>query len=118
VYAVGAGSGGTLVAVDEQTGALRWTAGAGGTDGSVAVSNGVVYVDAPCDLLAFDAVSGALSWSLSASCTGGGGWAPSVYASKSCDRDASVRHCGSDQSARVRGGGRAREFPEARVRGA
>jgi outer membrane protein assembly factor BamB len=87
VYAIGASVGSTLVAVDEQSGSVQWMATTGGTDGSVAVANGVVYVDAPCDLRALDAASGTVSWSRIAGCTGGGGWAPSVYATNLWERN-------------------------------
>lgn len=82
IYVNGEGIGGTLVAVDEQTGATRWTQPTGGSMGGVAVDTGIVYVGEACDMLAFDALTGTLVWSRSENCSGGGGKAPSVHATK------------------------------------
>jgi outer membrane protein assembly factor BamB len=81
VYVNGLESGGTTYAVDEGSGKTVWTADTfDGSDGTVAVSQGVVYEAEACDQLsAFDAVTGHLDWYHSTSCTGGGGSAPAVY---------------------------------------
>jgi outer membrane protein assembly factor BamB len=81
VYVNGLESGGTTYAVDEGTGKTVWTADTfDGSEGTVAVSQGVVYEAEACDQLsAFDALTGHLDWYHSTSCTGGGGKAPAVY---------------------------------------
>jgi outer membrane protein assembly factor BamB len=89
VYVNGVGVGGTLLAIDEQYGVVRWTHGTGGSRGGVAVADGVVYVGEACDALALDEVTGAVDWSRSYNCTGGGGWAPSVHATKIWNRNPS-----------------------------
>jgi len=79
VFVGGAGSGGTLYAVDESTGHVNWTQGvANGDDSSPAVGNKGVYVTYPCQYYKFDPGSGATLWHTSRGCDGGGGDTP-VY---------------------------------------
>ncbi|MBK6862975.1 MAG: PQQ-binding-like beta-propeller repeat protein [Ideonella sp.] len=75
VYVGGAGSGGTLYAVDAATGKLNWTASPGSGDmSSPAVSDTAVYVSYACNnTYAFDAASGASLWTHYGGCSGGGG---------------------------------------------
>lgn len=74
VYVGGAGSGGTLYAVDEATGNLLWTAGvANGDQSSPTVSSDGVYVSYPCQVYKFDPFSGAPLWHYAGPCSGGGG---------------------------------------------
>ena len=79
IYVGGSGSGGTLYAVDEQTGALRWTMPvANGNNSSPAVTTGGVYVTYPCQTYDFDPVSGVQLWNNNGGCEGGGGATPVV----------------------------------------
>jgi len=74
VYLGGAGSGGTLYAVDETTGNVLWTAGVmNGDESSPAVSSDGVFVSYPCQVYKFDPIAGALLWHYSGPCEGGGG---------------------------------------------
>jgi outer membrane protein assembly factor BamB len=78
VYADGAGSGGTLYAVSEETGSVAWTAPvANGDDSSPAVSASGVYVTyaGPQDY-AFSPLTGALLWHYGSDLEGGGGATP------------------------------------------
>ena len=53
-------------AVDAQTGALRWSAFGGGTHGSLAAANGVLYAGTVGgNLFAYDALTGDVLWSYS-----------------------------------------------------
>jgi outer membrane protein assembly factor BamB len=81
VYVNGSGWGGNTFAVDGATGKLVWTAETyDGSDGSVAVADGVVYEAEACgQISAFDAKTGRLKWFAHLrSCTGGGGVTPIV----------------------------------------
>jgi outer membrane protein assembly factor BamB len=78
VYTGGAGSGGTVYAVDESTGAVVWTSSVmNGDNSSPAVSSGGVYVSYACgQTYDFAPGSGALLWHVNTSCEGGGGKTP------------------------------------------
>lgn len=82
VYTGGAGSGGTLYAVDAATGAVVWTAGvANGDQSSPAVTATGVYVSYACaQSYRFDPADGALVWHHNTGCSGGGGRTPVVAA--------------------------------------
>ena len=70
----GAGSGGTLYALDEATGALLWTQPvANGDDSTPVVSADGVYVTYPCSTYAFRPATGESLWSNNTGCEGGGG---------------------------------------------
>jgi outer membrane protein assembly factor BamB len=74
VYVGGAGSGGTVYAVDEMTGNVLWTAGvANGDQSSPTVSGDGVFVSYPCQVYKFDPITGASLWHYSGPCSGGGG---------------------------------------------
>lgn len=78
VYTGGAGSGGTVYAVDGATGTVRWTAPvANGDNSSPAVSPSGVYVSYACGR-AYDLspATGAAIWTRTTSCSGGGGKTP------------------------------------------
>jgi outer membrane protein assembly factor BamB len=79
VYVIGLESGGTLYAVDEQTGSLRWTAFERGDNGPT-LGNGHVLVSGACgDALSFDALTGQQLWHEPGSCTGGVSRVPSLH---------------------------------------
>ncbi|WP_255949965.1 outer membrane protein assembly factor BamB family protein [Streptomyces odontomachi] len=80
VYTGGAGSGGTLYAVDAASGAVRWTRPvANGDDSSPAVTADGVYVSYACEqTYAFDPRSGDPIWHHDTECSGGGGRTPVV----------------------------------------
>lgn len=80
VYTGGAGSGGTLYAVDAATGAVIWTQGvANGDDSSPAVTANGVYVSYACEQsYAFEPKTGTPLWQHSTGCSGGGGRTPVV----------------------------------------
>lgn len=74
VYVGGAGSGGTLYAVDAASGALLWTAPvANGDHSSPTVSPDGVFVAYPCQVYKFARLSGRLLWQRNTGCSGGGG---------------------------------------------
>jgi outer membrane protein assembly factor BamB len=76
VYVGGAGSGGTLYAVDETNGNVLWTASVeNGDESSPAISteNDGVFVSYPCQVYKFDPKTGASLWHYSGPCEGGGG---------------------------------------------
>ena len=81
VYVGGAGSGGTLYAVNETNGAVLWTASvANGDNSSPAIGPNAVYVSYAClNTYSFNLTTGAQNWLNPASCEGGGGDTP-VYA--------------------------------------
>ena len=79
VYVGGAGSGGTLYAVDEQSGRLLWTDPvANGDDSSPAFDGTNVFVTYPCQYYAVAAITGATAWQDDNGCSGGGGDTPVV----------------------------------------
>lgn len=83
VYAGGAGSGGTLYAVDEVDGALRWSSSVmNGDQSSPAVGLDGVFVSYPCQVYKFDLLAGSPIWHYNGPCEGGGGktaaYAPSA----------------------------------------
>jgi outer membrane protein assembly factor BamB len=90
VYTGGAGSGGTLYAVDEHTGALVWTGSVmNGDHSSPAVSPGAVYVSYACgQTYSFAPSTGALIWHVNTACEGGGGKTPVLANGRLYVRDA------------------------------
>jgi outer membrane protein assembly factor BamB len=80
VYTGGAGSGGTLYAVDAATGAVRWTQPVmNGDSSSPAVTATGVYVSYACEqAYAFDPATGTPLWHHDGECEGGGGRTPVV----------------------------------------
>jgi outer membrane protein assembly factor BamB len=82
VYTGGAGSGGTVYAVDAETGSVVWTASvANGDQSSPAVTATGVYVSYACEQsYRFDPATGATRWVHSTGCSGGGGKTPVVAA--------------------------------------
>jgi outer membrane protein assembly factor BamB len=89
VYAGGAGSGGTVYAVAEQDGTVKWTAGvANGDRSSPAVSTTGVYVSYACNqTYDFSPSTGTLIWHHSGSCSGGGGRTPVLFGGRLYARD-------------------------------
>ena len=75
VFIGGAGSGGTVYAVDETNGAVLWTMPVeNGDSSSPAVTGGNVYVSYACpQSYAFNAVNGQQQWHYEGCCEGGGG---------------------------------------------
>jgi outer membrane protein assembly factor BamB len=74
IYVGGAGSGGTLYAVNESNGAVRWTQSvANGNKSSASVTSGGLYVTYPCQTYAFDPDNGTPLWHNQNGCSGGGG---------------------------------------------
>jgi outer membrane protein assembly factor BamB len=79
VYTGGAGSGDTLYALNEATGALAWTQSVeNGDNSSPAVTASGVYVSYPCQTYDFSPVTGTPIWRNQAGCEGGGGATPTV----------------------------------------
>lgn len=79
VYDGGAGSGGTLYATDENTGALLWSQPvANGDHSSPAVDGSNVYATYPDNYYAFDRTTGAPVWQDYLGGDGGGGRTPVV----------------------------------------
>jgi len=79
VYTGGAGSGGTLYALNEAAGALVWTQGvANGDDSTPAVTDSGVYVTYPCWTYAFQPATGSSLFNNDTGCDGGGGGTPVV----------------------------------------
>jgi outer membrane protein assembly factor BamB len=89
VYAGGAGSGGTVYAVNETNGAVLWTMGVeNGDHSSPAVILGSVFVSYACpQAYAFNAVTGEQLWHRSSCCEGGGGKTTVVHAAQLYVRD-------------------------------
>jgi outer membrane protein assembly factor BamB len=89
VYAGGAGSAGTLYAVAEQDGIIKWRAGVeNGDHSSPAVSTTGVFVSYACNqAYDFSPSTGALIWHHSSSCEGGGGKTPVLFGSRLYVRD-------------------------------
>jgi outer membrane protein assembly factor BamB len=89
VFTGGAGSGGTVYAVDETNGAVLWTMGVeNGDSSSPAVNQGKVFVSYACpQSYAFDAATGQQLWHYESCCEGGGGTTPVVHAGQVYVRD-------------------------------
>ncbi len=92
VYTAGAGTGGTLYAVDEGTSNVLWTAGvANGDNSSPAVTKTGVFVSYVCpNVYDFNPRTGQPIWSYSPGCDGGGGNTPVLFGGKLYVRDAIV----------------------------
>ncbi len=77
VFTGGAGSGGTLYAVEEGSGAIAWTAPVmNGDDSTPAVTADGLYVTYPCQVYDFRPATGETIWSENSGCEGGGGATP------------------------------------------
>jgi outer membrane protein assembly factor BamB len=89
VFTGGAGSGGTLYAVNEANGAVLWTMPVeNGDHSSPAVVEGSVYVSYACpQSYAFNATTGEQVWHYNSCCSGGGGKTPVVHAGHVYVRD-------------------------------
>ena len=72
VYALGAGSGGTLSAVDAATGQISWNVQAAGHIDAPSVDDTGVYVTHVCDATRIS-LDGSRVWSVPSGCSGGGG---------------------------------------------
>ncbi|HEX5703009.1 MAG TPA: PQQ-binding-like beta-propeller repeat protein [Pyrinomonadaceae bacterium] len=81
VYVVGAGSGVTLYAVDEQDGTVNWSNLLfSGNDSSPAVTSNGVFVAFSCNnVYDFSPQDGSLIWEHAEGCTGGGGSTPVFF---------------------------------------
>jgi outer membrane protein assembly factor BamB len=89
IFTGGAGSGGTVYAVDETNGAVLWTMPvANGDHSSPAVNEGKVFVSYACpQSYAFSAATGQQLWHHDSCCSGGGGKTPVVHAGQVYVRD-------------------------------
>lgn len=78
VYTGGAGSGGTVYAVNQNSGTVAWTGSVeNGDHSSPAVSAGGVYVSYACgQTYDFAPLTGQLTWHRNTACEGGGGKTP------------------------------------------
>jgi len=81
IYVSGAGSGGTVYAVNADSGAVIWTAPVmNGDTSSPAVTSDGVYVSYSCpNVYKLDPATGALIWHYSTGCSGGGGKTPALF---------------------------------------
>ncbi|UQA63308.1 PQQ-binding-like beta-propeller repeat protein [Polyangium aurulentum] len=84
VYVGGAGSGGTLYAVDGANGDVLWSMPVAGGDSSApVVAPGGVYVSYLCNnVYDFDPASGALLWQYPGNCSGGAGRTAALFEGK------------------------------------
>jgi outer membrane protein assembly factor BamB len=89
VYVVGAGTGVTLYAVDEQDGAVIWSnVMFSGSDSSPAVTSTGVFVSFACHFdFDFSPQDGSLIWQHSEGCTGGGGSTPVLFGGRLYEGD-------------------------------
>lgn len=89
VFTGGAGTGGTVYAVNETNGAVLWTMPVeNGDHSSLAVVLGKVFVSYTCpQAYAFSAATGQQLWHYSTCCEGGGGKTPVVHAGQVYVRD-------------------------------
>ena len=67
---------GDIMAFDENTGAMLWQGGAGGTTGTVAVTVDGVYGTSPCSAIALQPAVGTILWYNNSGCEGAGGATP------------------------------------------
>jgi outer membrane protein assembly factor BamB len=79
VFTVGAGSAGTLYAVDEKTGTLAWSRDVAADGGSPTIGDGGVYVAFPCNYYKFAPADGTPIWHYESGCIGGGGYIPALF---------------------------------------
>jgi outer membrane protein assembly factor BamB len=90
VYAGGAGTGGTLYAVDEADGSVNWTQRVmNGDSSSPAVDGSGVYVSYACEQAYSFTVAGALRWHHQTACEGGGGHTDVLHGGLDYIRDSS-----------------------------
>src|SRR5688500_2652831 len=91
IYLSGSGSGGTLYAVNANSGALIWTRSViNGDRSSPAVTGDGVYVSYACpNVYKFNPVTGAQIWFSTTGCSGGGGKTPALYNDRLYVRDSS-----------------------------
>ena len=91
IYTGGAGSGGTVYAVNANTGAVLWTSSvANGDNSSPAVTNDGVYVSYACpNVYKLNPLTGAKIWHFAPGCSGGGGKTPALYNGRLYVRDSS-----------------------------
>ncbi|HET7114125.1 MAG TPA: PQQ-binding-like beta-propeller repeat protein [Pyrinomonadaceae bacterium] len=89
IYTGGAGSGGTVYAVNANTGALLWTSSVlNGDYSSPAVTSDGVYVSYACpNVYKLDPATGAKIWHYAPGCSGGGGKTPAFYNDRLYVRD-------------------------------
>ena len=91
IYLSGAGSGGTVYAVNANSGAVIWTKSvANGDKSSPAVTSDGVYVSYSCpNVYKLDPATGVQIWHYSPGCSGGGGKSPALYNGRLYVRDSS-----------------------------
>lgn len=93
IYVSGAGSGGTVYAVNADSGAVLWTSTVmNGDKSSPAVTSEGVYVSYSCpNVYKLDPATGAKIWHYAPGCSGGGGKTPALYNGRLYVRDFSDR---------------------------
>ena len=89
IYTSGSGAGGTLYAVNADSGTILWTkAVENGVMSSPAVTNDGVYVSYSCpNVYKFNPVTGVQIWRSSTGCSGGGGKTAALYNGRLYVRD-------------------------------
>ncbi|HSE17921.1 MAG TPA: PQQ-binding-like beta-propeller repeat protein [Pyrinomonadaceae bacterium] len=89
IYVGGAGSGGTLYAVNANSGSVVWTMPVlNGDTSSPAVTSNALFVSYSCqNVYRFDPVTGAQIWHVDSGCSGGGGTTPVLYNGRLYVRD-------------------------------
>lgn len=89
IYTSGAGSGGTVYAVDASSGAVLWTRlVANGDKSSPAVGSDGVYVSYTCpNVYKLNPATGTPIWQFSPGCSGGGGKTPALFNGRLYVRD-------------------------------
>ena len=89
IYTSGAGSGGTVYAVNASSGAVLWTRQvANGDKSSPAVTSDGVYVSYTCpNVYKLNPATGAPIWQYSPGCSGGGGRTPALFNGRLYVRD-------------------------------
>ena len=89
IYTGGAGSGGTVYAVDANSGAVLWTQSVmNGDKSSPAVDNEGVYVSYSCpNVYKLSPTTGAVIWHYAPGCSGGGGKTPALFLGRLYVRD-------------------------------
>ena len=89
IYTSGYGFGGTVYAINESDGSIRWRAPVNnGDQPALAVSSGAVYASSACDeTAAFDPLTGAALWHHATSCKSGNGMTPVLHSGRLYVRD-------------------------------